>query len=180
MIQVTIAGYTVCMEETIPDRYGRYAESHAALIEEFGLEHEDWSAFYLSVRRGFDWPLLCVSQRYWPGYEWGGWHLGILLVPETDVLFIGAGERVLVYDLRGPSRLWVDTADTGFHRWERYGDAVVLSAELELAVWNVRGTKLWSAPVEPPWEYRVEGGTVHLDVMGATSSFPLLTGPISR
>jgi hypothetical protein len=30
---------------------------------------------------------------------------------------------------------------------------------------------------EPPWEYRVEDGTVHLDVMGDKSAFPLAAGP---
>lgn len=175
MIQVTIAAYTASMQETIPDHYG----SHAALSEGFGLEHEDWSAFYLVVRRGSDWPFLSVAQRYWPDH-WAGSHPGILLVPETDILFVGAGERVLAYDLRGPSRVWVDTADTGFHCWERYGDVVVLSAELELAAWDIHGKKLWSTPVEPPWEYRVEGGMVALDVMGAKSTFPLLIGPIAN
>jgi hypothetical protein len=129
------------------------------------------------VRRGSDsWPFLCVAQHYAPG-RWAGSHPGLLLVAETSILFIGAGERLLAYDLHGPVRLWEDRADTGFHEWQRHDDMVVMSAELELAAWDIRGVKRWSRFVEPPWEYQVEGGVVHLDVMGTISSFPLQAGP---
>jgi len=46
-----------------------------------------------------------------------------------------------------------------------------------LAVWDVHGRKRWTTFVEPPWDYRVAEGTVHLDVMGRLTSFPLATGP---
>jgi hypothetical protein len=52
-----------------------------------------------------------------------------------------------------------------------------MSAELELAAWDVHGRKLWTTFVEPPWGYRVEGGRVRLDVMGRGSSFDLTAGP---
>lgn len=172
MIQATIAGYIVSLAERIPDDYG----SHAALIETFAPEHTDSSSFYLAVSRGFDWPFLCVAQWYRPDH-WAGSHPGIVVVPETHLLFIGAGERLLAYDLKGPGRLWIDRADTGFHRWMRHDDIIVMSAELDLSAWDMHGSKLWSAYVEPPWEYHVEGDMVHLDVMGIATSFPLLTGP---
>lgn len=54
---------------------------------------------------------------------------------------------------------------------------MILSAELELAAWVMRGKKRWSMFVEPPWEYTVAGGLIHLDVMGAKSSFSIATGP---
>ena len=53
----------------------------------------------------------------------------------------------------------------------------MMSAELELAAWNLEGRKLWSAAVEPPWEYAVENGTVRLDVMGKMQSFDITQGP---
>lgn len=172
MICVTIAGYRVSMAESIPDGYGK----HAVLVEEFAVDRPNSSAFYLEVQRASDWPFLCVAQRYWPTY-WAGSYPSILLVPETHILFVGAGERLLAYDLEQPARLWEDCADTGIHDWQRHDDIVVMAAELELAAWDIQGAKVWSTFVEPPWEYRVEGGVVHLDVMGVLSSFPLVAGP---
>ncbi len=59
----------------------------------------------------------------------------------------------------------------------RHGDRVILSAELELAAWDLHGRKCWSVFVEPPWEYEVLAGMIELDVMGTKSSFPLDVGP---
>ena len=102
------------------------------------------------------------------------------MVPETEVLFIGAGERILAYELDPPKRLWEDKADTGFLGWERYGNVILLAAELEFAAWTSNGRKLWTTFVEPPWDYQVTGELVELDVMGSQSSFPLRTGPPSK
>lgn len=183
MIQVTIASYTLSVVESMPER-DDLGCSHAALVERFGSDaagHISRGDLHVEVRHGSTWPtwpFLCVAQHYWPGRE-AGCYPGFLLVPETAILFIGAGERLLAYDLRGLARLWEDQADAGFHDWQRHDDLVVMSAELELAAWDLRGVKRWSTFVEPPWAYHVEGGMVHLEVMGTVSSFPLLAGPTS-
>lgn len=174
MFSISVGPYTLlCHPNRLPDLYGRYAE-HAALVEEFDGPAPEGERCCLAVRRGTEWPFLVVVQRYPPA---GGFHPGALLVPETDLLFLGAGERLLAYRLDVPARLWTDTTDCGFWGWARHGDRVVLSAELEMAAWDIRGRKCWSLYVEPPWNYRVEDETIHLDVMGRTSSFPLDTGP---
>ena len=181
MIQMVIASYAVSVGESMPERDDATC-MHAALVERFGCDMRDEPGhvpvgynLHVEVRRGSAWPFLCVAQRY---CREGGGNPGVLLLPETDILLIGAGERLLAYDLHGPTRLWEDHADTGFHEWQRHGDVVVMSAELELAAWDLRGVKRWSTFVEPPWAYRVEGGMVYLDVMGTVSSFPLLAGPV--
>ena len=51
-----------------------------------------------------------------------------------------------------------------------------MSAELEFAAWDLRGTKLWPTFVELPWEYAVEGARVELDVMGTRSTFDVKSG----
>lgn len=56
--------------------------------------------------------------------------------------------------------------------------AIAGSAELELAAWDIRGNKLWSTFVEPPWSFVVDGDTIKLDVMGALSTFSVRTGPV--
>jgi hypothetical protein len=121
-------------------------------------------------------PTLVVSQRFEPG-PGSGFQPGILVVPETSVLFIGAGTRILAYDLLRPQRLWHDEAEMGFWFWRRHRDVIVMSAELELAAWDIHGQKLWTTFVEPPWGYTVREATLSLDVMGTVTSFPLASGP---
>ena len=60
-----------------------------------------------------------------------------MIIPETSLLMIGAGERLLAYDLETPRRLWEDEAEAGFWGWERHGGLVLMSAELELAAWDI-------------------------------------------
>jgi len=183
MMKVALDGYTLLLGECMPE-VDDPACAHALLVERFDAAplivrgHRSASEeLHIEVRRDAiwpAWPILCVAQRY---RREGGGDPGVLLVPETGILFIGAGERLLAYDLHGPRRLWEDQADTGFHAWQRHDTSVVMAAELEVAVWDIRGVKRWSTFVEPPWSYRVEDGMVHLDVMGTLSSFPLDAGP---
>ena len=148
---------------------------HARLVDEFGLEETEGEIGFISVQGDSNWPFLVVVQKYSPaGF---GFHPGVILVPETKLFLIGAGERLLAYDLAKPERLWEEKADQGFWRWKRHDDTIVMSAELELAAWDLNGRKCWSVPVEPPWSYSVEKGNVLLDVMGTKSTFPLETGP---
>lgn len=92
---------------------------------------------------------------------------------------MGAGERILAYKLDPPARLWEDQANCGFWNWQRFGNTIVMSAELELAAWNIAGKKLWTMFVEPPWDYTVIDGIVTVDVMGSKSQFNLESGPKS-
>ena len=55
-----------------------------------------------------------------------------------------------------------------------------MSAELELAAWDLEGKKLWATFVEPPWQYSVQGSRLHLDVMGNKSDFGVKAGPKSN
>ena len=119
--------------------------------------------------------LLVVGQQFSPSVP--GFEPGVLIVPETGVVFVGAGERLLAYDLTGSARLWEDRADVGFWWWDRTGNVVLMAAELELAAWDTKGRKLWTTFVEPPWFYRLDGETLHLDVMDFERPFSVRTGP---
>ena len=90
---------------------------------------------------------------------------------------LGAGSRLLAFDLSRPARLWEDTAELGFWSWSRHADTVLMAAELELAAWDIGGRKLWSTFVEPPWDYTVTDGRVALNIMGDVTSFDLTGGP---
>lgn len=180
MFQISIGRYSLKVGYGVPSlSFGR-AKQHAKLVDELGLANPHGTLCWVEVgRHGNDPPFLVVVQRYTPGPD-AGFFPGVLLVPETDRLFVGAGERLLAYDLGTSKRLWEDSADTGFWSWARHDDVVVMSAELEIAAWDLEGRKLWSRFVEPPWEYRVEDGRVHLDVMGTTSAFGLHGGPMEQ
>lgn len=150
-----------------------YSE-HAKLFDVFDEEKIEGDWCMLALKSGMEWPSLVVKQRCrLPGI----FGPCALLVPETELLFLGVGERLLAYNLNPPSRLWEDFTDCGIWCWARHGDHVILSAELELAAWDIHGRKQWTMFVEPPWEYMVAGGLIHLDVMGAKSSFSIATGP---
>jgi len=164
-----------CMADALPILYKIYKEN-AHLAEEIDLNSEKGTACFFGVylHGRLDWPALVIAMRYLPsGY---GFEPGALVIPETQVLFLGAGTTLLAYDLSGPSRLWIDTADFGFLRWQRHGDVVVMSAELEMKAFDLRGRKLWSRFVEPPWHYNVDEKTVRLNIMGSESTVSLLTG----
>lgn len=175
MFSMSMDRYTLLLQsEGFPELYAEYCD-HARLVEEINIKESEGKNCFVAVGLAEDWPFLVVSQRYSPAGA--GFAPGVALVPETDLLFVGAGTRLLAYDLSGPVRLWEDVADCGFWGWSRHGEYVVMSAELEIASWDLHGRKLWSAEVEPPWSYSVQNDVAHLDVMGKERSFKLATGP---
>jgi len=175
MFSVTLGDYTLlCQDDGLPDLTAEYLQ-HASLAEQFDISRSEGRAAFLAISREADWPFLVVALRYEPAG--GGFAPGVLLVPETGRLFVGAGTRLLAYDLTASARLWEDHADFGFWAWQRHADTVLMSAELEPAAWTTEGRKLWTANVDPPWSYRVSDGRVELDVTGRRSEFDLVAGP---
>ena len=175
MFRVSVGEYEVCCQaDGLPAMLSEY-QQRAALANDFGVADEAGSSVcFVSVGRPQKWPSLVVVQRYSPaGF---GFVPGVLVVPETHRLFVGAGRRLLGYDLSRPAQLWEDEADCGFWSWSRHGSVVLMAAELELAAWDVDGRKLWSRYVEPPWEFSVAGGVVAVDVMGVVSHVHLGSG----
>ena len=172
--RVAVGHYVLgCTCDGLPLLFDEYA-SHAALVERFAIEAG--TPCCMTVRRnGERWPFLVVAQGYHPAG--GGFGPALLLVPETQRLFVGAGERILAYDLGSLRRLWIDGAESGLTGWAQHGDVVLMSAELELAAWTTAGEKLWTTFVEPPWTFAVEEGAVRLDAMGAQRTFSLHAGP---
>jgi hypothetical protein len=72
---------------------GDFYREHARLAEEFDLDSTGGATCFFGVGdASADSPTLVVAQRYVPaGYSF---YPGILIVPETGVVFIGAGERL--------------------------------------------------------------------------------------
>lgn len=181
MLVIHDYGYKLFHADDLPDFFDEMYCQNALLVEKIDLgikerEPREGAICFLAVQKQDEWKhyILVLALGYAPSTVFPP---GILLVPETNVLFVGAGERVLVYNLSNPVRIGEDSADVGFLGWRRYGRYVVMSAELDVAVWDLAGTKLWSHFVEPPWDYNVEGEIFHLEVMEKHYSFPIQTGP---
>lgn len=174
MFKVGVGEHTLLVHRgPLPSMYSEYRK-RAALADELDLDGSEGEPCFVAVAKSGEWPSLIVAQRFQPCVA--GFDPGALLVPETRVLFIGAGERLLAYSLDGPKQLWKDRADCGFWSWQQYGNFVIMSAELELATWDLRGRKLWTTFVEPPWSYQVEDELIHLDVMGWKTILSIVDG----
>src|SRR5579862_105045 len=113
MFEVAQGIYTILVEDgSVPALLGDYAK-HAAIYEE--VDHHKTTSgntCFVAIRKDNGWPFLVLTLQYSP--SGGGFNPGILLVPETDTLFVGAGEHLLAFDVATPRRLWQDKADTGF------------------------------------------------------------------
>lgn len=176
MISFAVDKYTVRVHQgDLPQLHLDY-KKNAKLYDKIETSDEGEYSF-IGIGERLAWPHLCVVLRY----RDAAWLFspGVLLVPETGIVFIGGGEHALVYDLQIPRLLWNEHAHY-FWGWQRHGDVVLMSAELEFTAWTITGEKLWSTFVEPPWEYKVENGEVLLDVMDERSAFPLDAGPGPR
>ena len=171
---VSIGSYEVFVGRDFPPSWD-YLCGRAGLIEDNAEDEGALLVVGIRAEPRVD-PQLLVATRYAPSV--GGFAPGVLIVPETDTAWIGAGTKLLAYRLgTAPLRLWEDTAEVGFWGWRRHGATILMSAELELAAWDLDGNKLWTRAVEPPWSYTVADDQVMLDVMGNVMRFGLREPP---
>jgi hypothetical protein len=176
MFTMTVGNYALSVQQgSLPTIYGDY-KKHAKLADEFAIrDHGAGELLFVSVSSGQHWPSLVVAQRF--ALAEAGFDPAVLIVPETHTLFIGAGPCLLAYNLKDSRRLWEDTTKAGFWEWAQHGNTVIMSAELELAAWDVSGAKLWSMPLEPAWAFHVENNQAHVNVLGRKTVFGLREGP---
>ncbi len=173
MFRVIFERYTVTVASKFPALYDEY-HKRATLVETFFDRDTEKPLCIVTLAKGKDWPFLVIAQQYEDYHD--QFHPAILLVPETSLLFIGAGERLLAYSWDPSRKLWEETIMLGFWGWERYRQFVIMAAELEFSVWDIYGRKLWSMSVEPPWDYKLVDEVVHLNVMGEETVFYLENG----
>lgn len=163
-----------CLYNGLPSNLSDYVK-HAFLAEQIDLSNPEGKFCFVAVKRlGDGWPSLVVAQRFEPAEE--AFFPAALLVPETNRLFIGAGSRLLCYDIAKPVRIWEDSAACGFWGWTHDGTQVFMAAELEFAAFDISGTKLWTRHVEPPWTFTLEPDRIVLDVMGTITHLSRQSG----
>lgn len=175
---MTFGEYCFSIADNYPSLYQKYCK-HAILAEFFqGEDTSNSSLTIILVAKGDNWPFLVVAQEYSPESA-SGFYPGIIFIPETQLLFIGAGERLLAYvlDFATPKKVLEESILGGFWGWRLYGEYILMSSELELVAWDIYGKKRWSCFVEPPWSYAIENDLILLDVMGKKTSFSLHDGP---
>jgi hypothetical protein len=161
---------------SVPPIFASYLEK-AEFVDQFDVNDGEGRFLFLGVSKGETtngWPTIIATQKYQDCQQ--TFSPGFLLVPDTSLIFVGAGKRLLCYNVEQKIRLWEDETLCGFWRWSQSGSFVLMSAELEFGVWNQSGEKLWSTFVEPPWTFKVTGQTVELDVMGKIRNYCLLNG----
>jgi hypothetical protein len=175
-ISIDAGACRLLVDTELPAMFDEYVR-RADFVDTIGISLADAGRFFVaSDTAGTEWPQVVIALGHRPCGA--GFAPGVVFVPETSALFIGAGTTLLAYALDGaPRRLWEDETEVGFWRWRRVGGVVLMSAELELAAWDVLGRKLWSTVVEPPWSYEVRNALVRLDVMGSVREFPIESGP---
>lgn len=174
MLYSTIGRYAVGLA-TLPEQVDAGVRMGTVVTEKIDCDGDDSQYLALTVREEGAESLLLVEGYYSPGPA-SGFNPGVLVVPETSVVFVGAGTSILCFSLAPITRLARERVEVGFWQWQRHGELVIMSAELEFSVWSSRGKKLWSRFVEPPWYFVVQGDEVVLDVMGDRQTFGLLSG----
>jgi hypothetical protein len=175
--EVLAGRYRLTWDDGDPDSYYTQRQ-RATIVDEMPHDEGDAPRGALSVSLADgSWPFLLLRHSGTIPWAEDTLRLDVVLVPETDVLFVGAHREVRAYDLQRPVRLWTDPAEMGFLGWQRHGEAVIMAAELELAAWTLHGQKLWSTFVEPPYDYSIVDNRVELTVMGVLTTFPLASGP---
>ncbi|WP_243611665.1 hypothetical protein [Shimia aestuarii] len=160
----------------LPSIFAAYLEN-AVFADQIDLANAEGRFHFFGVTKSETrngWPSVVVAQRYRDAQQ--SFSPGILLVPDTSLVFIGAGERLLCYNIEEKTRLWEDETHLGFWRWSQSGSYVLMSAETEFGVWRQSGEKLWSTFVEPPWTFEIKGQNVQLDVMGSIRNHQLSDG----
>lgn len=173
MLYSTIGRYSVGLA-TLPEQVDAGIRMSTVVTEKIDCDGDN-NYLAITVREEGAESLLLVEGYYSPGLS-SGFNPGVLVVPETSVAFVGAGTSILCFSLAPITRLARERVEVGFWQWQRHGELVIMSAELEFSVWSSFGKKLWSRFVEPPWDFVVQGDEVVLDVMGDRQTFGLLSG----
>lgn len=167
MFEVGAGGFRVTLSEDAP-----VGLDERRVSVDRPSEDEDRRPVHALVHRAGGAPTLLVIGRLREGFG-----CGVHLVEDTGVLFFGCGESICAYDMATGKKLHHDITPYAFHSWNRHGDVVIMSGELEVAAYALDGTKLWSSVVESPWDYGVTGGKMYTLVMGHRVEFPLRDGP---
>ena len=95
---IGVEGYRVLVATRPPELVADYCAQAELASDLGGPPDPDAGYLFVAVGDGRPWPQLVIVQRFAPAVA--GFRPGLLLVPETGQLFIGAGTRLAGYDRR--------------------------------------------------------------------------------
>ena len=174
MIEFNIDKYKIAVQiGKKPDLYDIWLK-HAVFKDIEGLENIG-TPIYVGIQLGNEWCDSIIAFCSDP-IDYAGFNPGILVVPETDTLFIGAGTVARTYDLKKQIRKFHKEFIFGFWGWSRHKNLIIMQEELEFGVYSIDGNEKWSTYVEPPWTFSIEDDRVKLTVMDKISYYSLETG----
>lgn len=177
MPKVLIGDWTLNISDGRLDFSYTECLKNAEFTDEVDLSQETGRVLFLSAGRehlGRSWPEFALTCMYEDADQ--AFSPGVAVVPETSLVFVGAGTTLLCYDIAARRKVFEDYTEVGFYAWSRHKNYILMAAELEFGVWNTAGEKLWSTQTEPPWDFEVRDGFVHLDVMGEKRKLSLRNG----
>jgi hypothetical protein len=118
----------------LPEQYHELYRPYAQLLDEIDLDilerdPVDSSICFLAVQNDtmIGKYVLILALGYSPAEP--TFIPSVMFVPETDTVYIGAGERALTYQLDPPLKLSEEEASVGFISWQRYQQYILMSAE---------------------------------------------------
>jgi hypothetical protein len=174
MLHATVGRYSIALA-TSPELVSYGERTNAVVKESFVCDGDERSYLAVGLSESGCGPELLVEGWFSPGPS-SGFFPSVLVAPDTGVAFIGAGSTALCFSLAPIAKLAHEQVEAGFWNWHLHGKFVLMSAELEFAVWSTSGKKLWSRFVEPPWHFTTQEELIVLEVMGHQQIFNLLNG----
>lgn len=140
MIEFNFPGYRISNElHKEPTEFELWLE-HASFTDVKGLSNAG-SPIYIGVGNEGHWFETVIAFRT-EQLDTSGFVPGILVVPETQTLFVGAGETIKIYDLSVKTLKLEKTTPFGFWGWSRHDDIIIMSAEIEFVVYSLEGGTL--------------------------------------
>lgn len=174
MIQFNFDKYNIAVQiGKEPDIFDMWLK-HSSFNDMDGLSKEG-TPIYIGAGKGEEWYNTVIAFRSDP-IDYGGFHPGLLVAPETNTLFVGAGTVIRTYDLKQQKKRFEKELPCGFWGWIRHNDLVIMQEELQFGIYTLDGQEIWSTYVEPPWTFEIHGGLVTLNVMDEITYRDLRTG----
>jgi len=173
-MDVQIGEYKLVIHnDAVPAAYQFYCDGAKTVHEHKPLG--SGKVMFVGVGRS-DSPELVICFPYSPTSD-EGFNQGVIISPETKKLFIGAGQKIFVYDLNSHD-LVSEHILFGFWGWQKVDTAIIHLSETEIGAWSFDGKLLWEMFADPPHSVSVHGSELTLKDFDGEKKLDLMTGQV--
>jgi len=173
MIEFSVDYYNIIVfvgqEPDILDFY----KKHASFIDDNGLKNEG-SEIYVIISKNLIRPEFAVIAFKTNPVGYAGFRSGLHY--ENEILFIGAGTIVKIFDLATNSYIFEKNNSLGFWTWTKRKDFIFQQGETDFGVFNLNGKHLWETYVSPPFDFEIKDDMITLRFEDVVETRLLLTG----